>query len=98
MKAIEILDCVIYMDLCGEDLIKLEVPSVNDDFNPQTKEWWQSMTGGVPEHMLPEGTYLIFYPNDARDFLNTSNAEYTPDEDIRINDGESVFYLYKLED
>lgn len=98
MKAIEILDCIIYMDLCGEDLIKLEVPSVDDEITPQTKEWWQSMTGGVPEQLLPDGTYLIFYPNDSRDFLNTSTDEYTPDEVIRINDGESILYLYRLED
>ena len=98
MRAIEIIDCIMYMDLCGEDLYKVEVPSADEEYSPQTEEWWNNEVGGAPEEMIEAGTYLCYYPNDARDFMQTSQKDYIPDATIHINDGESVIYLYRVED
>ena len=86
MKAIEILDCILYMGIDNSDLSKFEVPSVDDEWNPQNEEWWNNQCGGVPEEgMIDNGIYLAFYPNDARDFLQTTEKEFVPDATIRIN-------------
>lgn len=99
MKAIEILDCIMYMGLSGEDLTKIEVPSINDEYTPQDEEWWNNQCGGVPEEeMIDDGIYLAFYPNDARDLLQKTEKEFVPDATIRINGGEAIVYLYKVED
>lgn len=96
MKAIEILDCIMYMDLCGEDLTKIEVPAEEDEWNPQNEEWWLNEVGGAPPAPIECGLYLLLYPNDARDWLQTSTTNYLPDATIEIGDG--IAYLYKLED
>ena len=98
MRAIEILDCILYMGIDNCDLSKFEVPSVDDEWTPQNDEWWNNQCGGKPEEMIEAGIYLSFYPNDARDFLQTTEKEFVPDATIRINDGETIVYLYKVEE
>ena len=96
MKATDVLRCIMYMDLCGEDFFETNVPSTDDECNPQNEEWWTSTIGGCPDELVEEGKYLAFFPNDARDFLQTSNKEFAPDATIYVDD--NIVYLYKLED
>lgn len=96
MKAIDVLRCIMYMDLCGEDFVETNVPSKEDEFTPQTEEWWLSTIGGTPDEEVEEGKYLSFFPNDARDFLQTGDDMYLPDATIYVDD--NIVYLYKLED
>ena len=96
MKAAELLDCIIYMDLCGEDLTKLEVPTEDDEWTPQTEEWWVNEIGAAPPAPISAGIYLLYYPNDAMDWLQTSTSNFAPDAEVNV--GGAVFYLYKLED
>jgi hypothetical protein len=95
MKAIDVLRCIMYMDLCGEDFNMIEVPTVDDEWNPQTIDWWFSMIGGCPKSLVESGNYLCFYPNDARDWLHTSDDNYIPYEVVDVDD--NIVYLYKLE-
>ena len=95
MKALEVLDCIMYMDLSGEDLVKIEVPDENDEWNPQNEEWWLSEVGGLPPAPIEAGTYLLMWPNDARDWLQTGSENFMPDAEIEMGDG--IYYLYKLE-
>ena len=98
MKAIEILDWIVRESIEGEDLLLIDVPSVDDEDMPQNDEWWYNMIGESPEEMIDAGIYLVLYPDDARDFICTPTMEYVPDATIRINDGETIVYLYKVED
>lgn len=74
------------------------VPPTSGVLIAQTKGWWNAIVGGAPDEMQPSGNYFFLWPNDARDYLQTGSAEYVPDATIRINDGETVIYLYRLED
>lgn len=96
MKAIDVLRCIMYMDLCGEDFIETDVPSKDDELTPQDEEWWMRSVGGVPDSEVEEGKYLYFFPNDARDFLQTDKGMFVPDATIHVDD--NIVYLYKLED
>lgn len=98
MKAIDILDWIVRESIEGEDLLLIDVPSVDDEDVPQNDEWWNNMVGESPEKMVDAGRYLVLYPDDARDFICTPTMEYVPDATIRINDGETIVYIYKVED
>ena len=97
MKAIEILEWIVRESIEGVDLLLIDVPSVDDEDVPQNDEWWYNMIGESPEEMIDAGRYLVLYPDDARDFICTPTMEYVPDATIRINDGETIVYLYKVE-
>ena len=96
MKALQILDCILYQGLSGEDLNIIDVPEENDEFTPQDEEWWMMTLGGYPPSPVEAGKYLCLYPNDARDWLQTSNENYLPDTEVEV--GDSIVYLYKIED
>ena len=98
MKAIEILDWIVRECVSGEELLLINVPSVDDEYTPQNDEWWYNELGESPEEMVDAGTYLVYHPNDARDFIYTPTKEYVPDATVRFDDGESISYLYKVED
>jgi hypothetical protein len=98
MKATEILEWIVRESIEGEDLLLIDVPSVDDEDVPQDDEWWYNMIGESPEEMVDAGRYLVLYPNDARDFICTSTKEYVPDATILFNDGETIVYLYKVEE
>lgn len=100
MKAIEILDWIVRECVSGEELLLINVPSVDDEYTPQNDEWWYNELGESPEEMVDAGTYLVYYPNDARDFIYLSAVGYriVPDATVRFEDGESIAYLYKVED
>lgn len=94
MKAIEILDCIMYMGLSGEYLTKIEVPDEYDEFEPQTEEWWMHMVGAIPPAPIAAGTYILVYSGE---WLDTSQRTYAPDAEIENTDGNDI-YLYLLED
>lgn len=95
MKAIEILDCIMYMGLNGADLTKIEVPSINDEYAPQNEEWWTNAIGFCPPHPIEEGSYLVYF--SCCGGLMTAEKEYK--EDLEIQDDEGCpIYLYKVED
>ena len=96
MKAIEILDCILYMGISGEDLYRIEVPAEDDEYTPQTEEWWMDMVGGVPPKPIPNGNYIIFYPTSPCEWLRNDDIDYKPDYEIEHESGN--FYLYKMED
>lgn len=98
MKAIEILEWIVRECVSGEELLLINVPSVDDEYTPQNDKWWYNELGESPEEMVDAGTYLVYYPNDARDFICTPTMEYVPDATVRFDDGESIVYLYKVED
>lgn len=96
MKAIDVLRCIMYMGVSGEELNLIDVPTTDDEWTPQNEEWWFSMIGGCPKPLVESGTYLCFYPNDARDFLQSRHNDFVPDATIHVDD--NIVYLYKLED
>lgn len=96
MKATDVLRCIMYMDMSGEDFYIIEVPTEDDEWNPQTEEWWDNQIGGCPPSPIESGEYLCLYPNDARDFLQTDKELYMPNAEVEVSD--SIVYLYKLED
>ena len=98
MKATEILEWIVRECVEGERLLLINVPSVDDENVPQNDEWWYNMIGESPEEMVDAGRYLVIYPNDARDFICTPTMEYVPDATIRIDDGETIVYIYKVEE
>ena len=98
MKAIDVLYCLNYMGTNNESWQILDVPPTGGVMIPQTREWWNAMIGAVPERMQPSGKYFLLYPDDDRSGLFTGSEGFEPDDVIRVNDGESVIYLYRLED
>lgn len=95
MKAKEILECVMYLGLNGEDLTKIEVPSVDDEYTPQNEEWWQNEIGAIPPQPLESGTYIVFF--SCYDGLRNAYKRY--EEDAEVMDNENCpIYIYKLED
>ena len=103
MKATEILEWIVRCSIEGENLVLIDIPSVDDEYTPQNEAWWWNKVGGSPEEMVDAGTYLMYYPNDARDFIQLPTEEYTikeyvPDATVRFDDDGSIVYLYKVED
>ena len=96
MKAIDVLDCILYMGASGEDFTRIEVPAEDDEWTPQNEEWWLNEIGGYPPTAIEKGIYLVYFPNDARDWLQTDMRHFMPDATVEV--GDSVFYLYKLEE
>lgn len=95
MKAIEILDCIMYMGLNGADLTKIEVPSINDEYAPQNDVWWKNTIGCCPTHPIKAGIYLVYFSCNGG--LRTSLKEYK--ESLKLTDDEGCpIYLYKVED
>ena len=96
MKAVKILECMIYLGLSGENISIIEVSDTDDEYTPQDEEWWYNEIGGCPSAPIESGKYLVLWPNDARDWLSTANENFLPDEVVET--GDNIDYLYKLED
>ena len=97
MKAIQILQWAVRQSINFEFLNFVDVPDENDEFMPQTEEWWQNFCGGCPPGPIAAGKYLYFY-SDNYDEINY-DGEYEkvfePDAIVEV-DGTEI-YLYMIE-
>ena len=102
MKAIQVLNWIIKQSISGEILNFVDVPAENDEFTPQTEEWWTEQFGFPPPTPIKEGKYLYYYMSSEMEWI-TDEIGFEPDATIELSNEDNMFgsdliYLYRMED
>lgn len=101
MKAKEILKWICKESIEGEYLNIIDIPDENDEWNPQTEEWWTNQFGALPPAPVPAGEYLYYYRCDggACDWITDEHGNNCqPDVEVEVVETGDSIYLYRLED
>lgn len=85
-----------------QDIGVAEIPSVDDDINPQDEEFWKSYFGAIPlEESIPAGHYLYYYASNYPFYIEVVRdgkaLALFPDAELKFDDCTDTVYLYRLD-